>query len=116
MSNTSILHPCHYISIHIAPETLTGIVALLDPVATHWDSIGIFLGIPYEDIQRWRLEHSIVDRLTRMVEGWLERKHDVEEFGEPTWRLLVEAVATMSGGNNQRLAAKIAKKHPRRNE
>ena len=36
----------------------------------------------------------------------------VERFGEPTWRRLVEAVEDEVGGNNHSLAQKIARQHP----
>ena len=36
----------------------------------------------------------------------------VERFGEPTWRRLVEAVEDEVGGNNSALAQKIARQHP----
>ena len=36
----------------------------------------------------------------------------VERFGEPTWRRLVEAVEDSVGGNDRVLAQTIARKHP----
>ena len=36
----------------------------------------------------------------------------VEKFGKPTWKRLVEAVEDKVGGNNPALAQKIAKDHP----
>ena len=35
----------------------------------------------------------------------------VERFGKPTWRRLVEAVEDHVGGNNRALAQKIAREH-----
>ena len=35
----------------------------------------------------------------------------VEKFGKPTWKRLVEAVEDKVGGNNPALAQKIAKDH-----
>ena len=43
---------------------------------------------------------------------WLEQQYNVERFGPPTWRMLVEAVNKESGGNNHELAKKIALSHP----
>ena len=43
---------------------------------------------------------------------WLKREYNVERFGPPTWRMLVEAVNKRSGGNNQELAKQIALNHP----
>ena len=36
----------------------------------------------------------------------------VEKFGKPTWRRLVEAVKDHVGGNNVALAQTIAREHP----
>ena len=38
--------------------------------------------------------------------------NQVERFGKPTWRRLVEAVKDPVGGNNHALAQKIAAEHP----
>ena len=43
---------------------------------------------------------------------WLEQQYNVERFGPPTWRMLVEAVDKDSGGNNHELAKQIALNHP----
>ena len=38
--------------------------------------------------------------------------NQVERFGKPTWRRLVEAAEDPAGGNNHGLALKIAAEHP----
>ena len=43
---------------------------------------------------------------------WLDQKYNVERFGPPTWRMLVEAVDKKTGGNNHDLAKEIASNHP----
>ena len=50
--------------------------------------------------------------LTDVLLLWLKREYNVERFGPPTWRMLVEAVNRRSGGNNQELAKHIALNHP----
>ena len=44
---------------------------------------------------------------------WLQQKYNVERFGLPTWRMLVEAVDKHAGGNDHELAKKIALNHPK---
>lgn len=88
------------------------VAALLNGVATNWVSVGLFLGIPYKLIEIFKLEDSLEESITKMVDAWLSRKYDVEVFGEPTWRKLAEAVASRSGGCHLRLAAEIARDHP----
>lgn len=99
-------------SLHAAAESLHHIVAMLEGVAVRWEFIGIFLGIHYNYIERLGTEnYHLEDKVTSMVGAWLARRYDVEEFGEPTMRRLVEAVGSKSGGNNRSLAADIAKKY-----
>ena len=43
---------------------------------------------------------------------WLDQKYDAENYGHPTWRMLVTAVDKETGGNNHELAKKIAVQHP----
>ena len=42
---------------------------------------------------------------------WLKKKYNVESFGPPTWRMLVEAINKKTGGNNYELAKQIAQNH-----
>lgn len=85
---------------------------LMNGVAIHWAAIGLFLGIPHKYIEIFKLEDSLKESVAKMVEAWLKRRHDTNAFGEPSYRRLVEAVASRSGGGNLRLAAEIAAAHP----
>ncbi len=85
---------------------------LLNGVANNWFSIGLFLGIPYKHMELFKLEDSLEESIIKMVDTWMARKQDVEVFGEPSWRKLVEAVASRSGGGHRRLASEIAMDHP----
>ena len=84
----------------------------MDGAATQWSSIGLFLGVPYKYIEISKMEDTLEEQVTKMVDTWLQRKHDVMVFGEPSWRRLAEAVAARSGGDNLRLATEIARSHP----
>ena len=50
--------------------------------------------------------------LSSVLLAWLQQKYNVQRFGQPTWRMLVEAVDSPAGGNNHALAQKIASNHP----
>ena len=50
--------------------------------------------------------------LIKIITSWLRKNYNLERFGEPTWKVLVEAVANPIGGNNNALAMEIARKHP----
>ena len=50
--------------------------------------------------------------ITKIIVNWLRKNYNFTRFGEPTWKALVEAVASRFGGNNNALAMEIAKDHP----
>ena len=43
---------------------------------------------------------------------WLNQKYNVGRFGPPTWQMLVKAVDMETGGNDHKLARRIASRHP----
>ena len=57
-------------------------------------------------------DHNAERALNDVVLLWLRQKYNVERFGPPTWRMLVEAVDKHAGGNDHELAKKIALNHP----
>ena len=65
------------------------------------------------DLRKIRDEHpSDSDGLEDVLLLWLKQKYDEKKHGPPTWRMLVEAVNSKSGGDNQELAKQIALNHP----
>ena len=65
------------------------------------------------DLRKIRNEHSSEsDALEDVLLLWLNQKYDEKKHGPPTWRMLVEAVNSKSGGDNQELAKLIASNHP----
>ena len=55
---------------------------------------------------------DIPQAFTEVLKVFLNHRYNVEKYGPPTWRKLVEAVDSPAGGNNHALAKKIAKDHP----
>ena len=49
--------------------------------------------------------------MSEVLKNWLRRNYNVERFGEPTWRAVVEVVAHSAAGDNCALALSIARKH-----
>ena len=63
-----------------------------------------------DGIRKEKLDHA--GSLSKVIDNWLVKKnYNVERFGEPCWKTLVEAVENPGGGNNRALAIKIAKRH-----
>ena len=54
---------------------------------------------------------DVASRLHAVISMWLKKSYDTATYGEPSWELLVAAVAHPFGANNHALADKIAKKH-----
>ena len=46
--------------------------------------------------------------LRDMLLAWLQQRYDTTKFGQPSWRLLCQAIHKPAGGNNPGLARKIA--------
>ena len=88
----------------------------LIPVCARWKSIGIALRLMSNILDRTEVRNrgEPIACLTTMVAHWLKRKYNVERFGEPTWQMLVEAVAHPAGGANTALAREIARRHKTR--
>ena len=73
--------------------------------------LGIELGLPPQELTTIQYK-TISHPLTSVLLAWLSQRYNTEMHGPPTWRRLVEAVDSPSGGNNHELAKVIASKHP----
>ena len=88
----------------------------LIPAAASWKSIGVALRLKPDFLQSIDTWYSGDPRvcLSWMVMEWLKRNYNVEKFGEPSWRMLVDAVGNPAGGANMALAMDIARRHKAR--
>ena len=75
---------------------------------------GITLGLPPRELDAIRIafHQNISQAFTEVLLVWLRHRYNVEKYGLPTWRRLVEAVDNPAGGNNHALAKTIASNHP----
>ena len=91
---------------------LSDTIRELTYVAAKWRNIGILLGILDSQLDAIQMQgDSPPDCLRRMLTTWLRRNYDVNQFGEPTWVKVVEAVTHSAGGGNPSLATEIARRH-----
>ena len=83
-------------------------------IKTLYYQVGICLGLPAGELETiWSNYHQLTDRaFVQVLLWWLRQHYNVERFGPPTWRRLVEAVDSPAGGNQPALAKAIANKHP----
>ena len=76
-----------------------------------WKHIGLALRLDPSQLKKIEKENGdLEDCVTEILTPWLNKNYNTERFGEPSWTLLAEAVASPAGGNNTALAPEIAKK------
>ena len=79
-------------------------------------SLGLSLRLRVADLKNIReaypSESDANSALIDVLLLWLHQKYNVQRFGQPTWKMLVEAVDKETGGNDHELALKIASHHP----
>ena len=80
-------------------------------MTSRWKELGLALRLRPAvlktiETQQTDLNSRMIDILTE----WLQQNYNTDCFGLPSWKLLVDAVAHCSGGNNPALARQIATK------
>ena len=85
------------------------LVALKDCKAL-WEDIGTALHITVGKLEEIKAaHHSDPNKCLRAtMSEWLKKNYNTVRFGDPSWRLLVEAV----GQFNKGVAERIARDHP----
>jgi len=83
---------CGHFSLQIYSHLLD-VQSELNEAAANWMTIRIALQLKLGFLQsieaRYSNDHRVC--LTWMLMEWLTKNYNVERFGEPTWRQLVEA-------------------------
>ena len=96
---------------------LSKIIAELLTIQSRYYYLGQSLKLRIADLQEICDKNpSESDGLKDVLILWLNQQYDVKKCGPPTWRMLVEAVNNVGGGNNHELAKKIASNHPAGNK
>ena len=85
---------------------------MLEPVTVRWKRVGLALRLDPAQLDAVEEKNrKLDDCLTEMLNLWLSKQYDTEQFGEPSWSLLAGAVAHPAGGNNTALGTEIIKVH-----
>ena len=88
-------------------------------MAHKWPNIGLALGLSPSTLENIKMMKGqtadVYELLTNIILEWLKMNHDIDKFGKPTWRRIVEAVRAKSGGGNPALADALAKKYSGKN-
>ena len=81
-------------------------------IVARWYELGIQLGIHPGIVEAVRRNYrDFGDGLYQVLLLWLRRSNIVEQSSLPSWRVLVQAVASPTGGHNHALAVDIANRH-----
>ena len=83
-------------------------------IQSNYYQFGIELGLPPREMDTVQeaFRQNIPQAFTEVLKIFLKHRYNVQKYGPPTWRKLVEAVDSPAGGNNHALAKKIAEHHP----
>ena len=95
------------------PDDLSKVTNELYPVAAKWKNLGLALGLKHHvlDNIEARNRGNPTSCLTSVIDEWLKKNYNEEEYSQPTWQWLVKAVGNPVGGENKSLAKKIAINH-----
>ena len=82
-------------------------------IQSNYYQFGIELGLPLREMDAIQnaFRQDIPQAFTEVLKVFLKHRYNIQKYGPPTWRKLVEAVDSPAGGNNHALAKKIAKDH-----
>ena len=93
-------------------DDLHNVLKALLEVISKWEMIGIAFGLKPSKIEEIEAERSnLKGRLVDVLKNWLKRCYNVDKFGVPSWRKVVEVVADPGAGENLVLAKTIAEAH-----
>ena len=97
----------------IDEDDLADILVHINPLREKCYKIGTALRLKLSKLEAIKNEtpHPS-DALPRIINCWLVKDYNWVRFGEPTWKALVEAIASPIGGDAPALAEEIAKSHP----
>ena len=109
-----VKHTPLYFVVYSAEKDTRDVYHEVICLAGKWSAMCLSLGLLPSEQRTIAAAHpgNPSDCLQEVVVKWLEKGYNYEQFGAPTWRMLVESVGDPAGGNNNALAEAIAKKHP----
>ena len=106
----------HYLIIHVfaAENDFRDVYRAVVHIKANYYQLGVELGLPVGELQAIRRAYAqdIDQALTETMLVWLMWRYNVEKYGPPTWRRLVEAISSRAGGCNHALALEVASEHP----
>ena len=106
-----VLECCYH--LFAAEDDLHDVLREVVDIKNIYYQLGVGFHLSPRELDAIRNKFPDVDQaFTEVLLVWLRQSYNVERYGTPTWRRLVEAVDSPAGGNNHTLAKSIASHHP----
>ncbi len=102
---------------HFPEEDDLGLVLqTLVEVLSERKPIGVGFGLKLSKLNEIEETHHGTPKkcFLDVVTYWLNQNYNISKFGEPSWRKVVEVVASPAAGDNMVLATSIAQNHLRK--
>ena len=90
-------------------EDLEDVIEEVGDISAKWKQFATKLHLHPDLLDRIGVENqgSVVMCLRVALKEWLKKNYNVKKFGEPTWKMLVDAVKARYGGADTALAEKM---------
>ena len=97
----------------VGEENATDVKEETMSLAAKFRSMGEVLGLQASELDKIskNCPNDCEDAFSRVIDTWLKQLYDTSRHGHPSWKKLVEAVTSRTGGKNPALAQKIAAAH-----
>ena len=112
-SNCTMSYCCYYWT-YVGVDDLLRIMREVTSRRSSYYALGRGLGLPVSDLESIRRQYESIDldqALNEVLLKWLRQHHNTEDLGNPTWQMLVRAIADPGGLNDCALAREIASRH-----
>lgn len=101
-------------SHNVGEKDLKEVVEAVIKLKSKYYAFGRSLGLHAHDLEAISKDNlcDSEQALNNVLLLWLRKKYNVQRFGAPSWKRLVNAVSDPAGGENPSLAKDITSRHP----
>ena len=98
---------------HAGEDDLMDVMGEVMDMVAKWKPLGRALGLKPATLNTISSmnPNDPTECLASTLVDWLQQRYDNVRFGQPSWRLLCQAMHKPAGGNDPGLARKIAEQH-----
>ena len=87
-------------------DDMLDVIRALGSCKANWEDIGLGLHLKASKLSEIKMSHpgDLTGCMRDMVQEWLKKNYNTPKFGEPSWKMIVEAVSAVDNGLAQRIA------------